>query len=405
VPTAGLTASDHYIVISADSHGGGSMEMYREYLDPEFRDDFDAWRGDYANPFRDLQGGNRTRNWDGERRITEQQGDGVVGEVVYPNTVPPFFPTGALLARPPHGEQEFRQRLAGIRAHNRWLADWCAEAPERRAGVAQVFLNDMDEAVKDVIWAKEHGLRGGILVPGVPDDAKWIEPLYSPTYDKLWAACQDYDVVVNQHSGGGSPDYGDYPAAGLLFLTETVFFSKRGLSHLLLGGVFERFPKLRYVMAEQGCSWVPELMDRLDAYHAQMQAIGRVGELGFPAEDILPLKPSEYIARNCWFAASFPGKAEAASRHKIGVDRVVWASDYPHHEGTYPFTVESLRWAFADVPPAETARILGANAAELYGFDLDALAPYADADGPTVAEVAVPLDGRPEGATSPCFSR
>ena len=163
-PTA---VADRYTIISADTHGGGNMAAYREHLDPDWRDEFDAWRGDYKNPFRDLQGDGRSRNWDSDRRLAEQEADGVVAEVVFPNTVPPFFPTGALVARPPTPE-EFPRRLAGIRAHNRWMAEWCAEQPVRRAGMAQIFLNDLDEAIADVRFAAEHGLRGGVLLPAVP---------------------------------------------------------------------------------------------------------------------------------------------------------------------------------------------------------------------------------------------
>ncbi len=403
--TTAVTDNDRYVVISTDSHAGGSMEQYRDYLDPGFREEFDAWREKYRNPFRDLQDDGRTRNWDDERRISEQRTDGVVAEVTFPNTVPPFFPTGALLTPPPTAEN-YRRRLAGIRAHNRWMVDWVGAAPEQRAGVAQVFLNDLDEAVKDVEFAAENGLRGGILLPAVPDDAKQIEPLYSPVYDKLWAACQANDVIVNQHSGGGSPSYGNYSSATFMFLAETTFYSKRGMTHLVLSGVFERFPALKYVLAEQGCAWVPPVLESWDTFHREMRDTGRVGELGFPAEEVLPLSPSEYVKRNVWFAASFPGKGEvAAAREVLGTDRVMWASDYPHHEGTYPFTREALRWAFEGCPVGETAAMVGGNAADLYGFDLDVLGTYAETWGPTVEEVSVPIAGRPDGATSPAFAR
>ena len=186
--SAAPVTDDRYLIISADCHAGGSMDAYRDYLDPEWRDEFDAWRGKYKNPFRDLQGDGRTRNWDSDRRITELEADGIVGEVVFPNTVPPFFPTGALIARPPNADN-FARRLAGIRAHNRWLAEWCGQAPERRAGVAQIFLNDIDEAVADVRTTKEAGLRGGILLPAVPDDTDLV-PLYAPDYEPLWAVCE-----------------------------------------------------------------------------------------------------------------------------------------------------------------------------------------------------------------------
>lgn len=395
--------ADRYTVISADCHAGGNMEMYREYLDPAYLDEFDRWRGAYKNPFRDLQGGKRARNWDDDQRIDEQEADGVVAEVVFPNTVPPFFPTGALVARPPNPD-EFEHRLAGIRAHNRWLADWCARHPERRAGIAQIFLNDVDEAIADVRWAKEHGLRGGILLPAVPDDAKHIKPLYAPDYDPLWRVCEELDVVVNHHSGGGSPDYGPYPAAGVLWIAETTFFSRRALTHLLVGGVFERFPRLRFVLTEQGASWVKPTLAQLDAFHSQMRT-GRIGELKYGPDEVLPLAPSEYFARNCWIGASFPSPREAESRHDIGVDRFMWGSDYPHHESTHPYTREALRRAFAGTDPGEVRRVLAGNAAAVYDFDLEALAPLAATAGPTVAEVAVPLDEIPADATSPGFYR
>ncbi|HEY5888739.1 MAG TPA: amidohydrolase family protein, partial [Acidimicrobiales bacterium] len=214
-----MAESARYTVISADTHGGGNMAAYREHLDPDWRDEFDAWRGDYQNPFRDLQGDGRSRNWDSERRLAEQEADGVVAEVVFPNTVPPFFPTGALVARPPTPE-ELPRRLAGIRAHNRWMAEWCAEQPVRRAGMAQIFLNDLDEAIADVGFAAEHGLRGGVLLPAVPPDVPHIDPLYAETYDPLWAACDELGVVVNHHSGGGSPDYGRHRATGMVWIAE-----------------------------------------------------------------------------------------------------------------------------------------------------------------------------------------
>ena len=83
----------------------------------------------------------------------------------------------------------------------------------------------------------------------------------------------------------------------------------------------------------------------------------------------------------------------------------MWASDYPHHEGTWPYTRESLRWAFEDCPEEDIAKILGGNAGELFGFDMTALRAEASTWGPTVDEVKVPLAGRPEGATSPAFAR
>ena len=390
-----------YVLISADTHGGGSMDQYTEYLDPEFRDEFEAWRGKYKNPFKDLHGHLRTRNWDNERRFSELEEDGVVGEVIFPNTVPPFFPTGAVVARPPDAE-EFPRRLAGIRAHNRWLADFCSVAPERRAGIGQIFLNDVDEAIKDVHFIKEHGLRGGALLPGVPDDTD-VKPLWDRCYDPLWSACEDLEVPITHHSGQGSPDYGKYSLAWTMWACETQWFSHRPLHHLIMGGVFERHPKLVFCMTEQGCSWIPGVLKMLDGFHKQMSS-GRMGEIKFDADDQLSIKPSEYFARNCYVGVSFPNETESKAMKAVGVDRCMWGSDYPHHESTYPYTTEGLRLAFSDWDEADVRRVVTENAARVYGFDVEALTPVAEKVGPTVDEIKVPLDQIPKDSGSPAFT-
>src|SRR5437667_372827 len=100
------------------------------------------------------------------------------------------------------------------------------------------FLEDFDA------WRSQYknpwkGLRGGVLLPNVAPDVKWVKPLYDPEYDRLWAALQDMDIVVNLHGGTGSPDYGRYPATPLLLITEVSFYGLRPFVHMLLSGVFE----------------------------------------------------------------------------------------------------------------------------------------------------------------------
>jgi predicted TIM-barrel fold metal-dependent hydrolase len=395
--TATMAPDDHYTIISADCHAGGNHEMYRSYLDPAYLEDFDAWRGKYKNPYRDLQDGRRIRNWDNERRISDLEREGIVAEVVFPNTVPPFFPSFVLFARPPKPE-EYEHRLAGIRAHNRWLADWCAEYPERRAGIGQIFLNDVDDAIDDAKWIKEHGLRGGVLIASVPPDVDYIAPLYDPKYDRLWKVCEDLEIPVNAHGGTGSPNYGKYPAAALLFINEVPFYSQRTFVQFVLSGIFERFPKLTFVMTEQGCAWIPPMLRRLDATIEQIRKTGRTGELAYSDEHKLPRLASEYFAQSCYVGVSQPGREDAAARDEIGLDHFLWGSDYPHDEGTAPFTREHLRQLFHATDPVELQQMLGGNTARVYGFDMDALAPLAAKAGPTVAELQTPLDQLPPEA-------
>ena len=391
-----------YTIISSDCHAGGNMKMYEEYLEDSWRDAFKEWRGAYSNPFRDLQDDGRSRNWDDERRINDLHADGVVAEITFPNTVPPFFPTGALITYPPTDRAEYERRLAGIHTHNRWLLDWCNEYPERRCGLPQVFLNDLDDTIADLEWAAENGFRS-FMLPAIPPD-QGIPGLWDPHYDRLWAAVCDLDLTITQHGGSGGPNYGKAPAATLMFLMEVPFFAHRNLGHLIMSGVFERFPELRFVMTEQGVGWVLEELRRMDGYHAQM-ASGRVGELGFAAELVLPMKPSEYFDRNVWIGASFPSPSEADAIKELGVHRVMWGNDYPHNEGTFPNSRESLRRSFCDWDEADLRTIFCDNAVEVYRFDAEVLAPYAAEHGPTVDEVATPLDEIPKGNWSPAFTR
>jgi len=401
--TQANAARDPYVLISADTHAGAPIATYREYLDPGYRDEFDAWRGGYKNPTRKHLGGKKVKNWDNDVRFGDLEKEGVVGEIVFPNTVPPFFKTGVLVSPLPKAH-EYEHRLAGIRAHNRWLADWCAEAPERRAGIGLVYLNDVDDAIADATWCAEHGLRGGILLPNPPPDDKHIEPLYSPTYDRLWAVCEDLGILLNQHGGTGLPDYGPYPAAGAMWIAEVPFFSKRGFTQLILGGVFERFPKLRYILTESGCAWAPGVLQQLDALHLQMKH-GAVGEIAFAEDAVLPEKPSFYARRNCYYGASFPTPRELEGREAVGLENILWGNDYPHYEGTFPYNREHLRLTFAGIDDRERRALLGENAAKLYGFDLEKLRPLAAKCGPTPEEISTPLGPEeiPRDSLSPCF--
>ena len=392
---AANTDDARYTVISADTHGGGSHAMYREFLEKKYLDDFDAWREKYKNPFSDLGDDRRLRNWDDEMRDSQQDADGVVGEVIYPNTVPPFFPGFVLFAGPPKPE-EYELRHAGIRAHNHWMEDFCSRSSERRAGIGQIFLNDIDDAIADVRWIKEHGLRGGVLLPTVAPDVDWVKQLNHPDYDRLWAVCEELEVPVNCHGGTGSPTYERVPSSALVMIAEIPSYSRRPLLFLLLSGVFERFPRLRFVITEQGCGWLPSVVSNMDMILKSVRDKGAIGELRFKPEHVLPKTATEYVQQNVWFGVSFPQTKDiAAALEVLGTDRIMWGSDYPHDEGTYPYTTLALRQVFSDWPEADLRKVLGENAAGVYDFDIAALAAHAAEVGPKVSDVAMPLTELP----------
>lgn len=398
---------ERYTVISADCHAGADLLDYKPYLEARYHDDFDAWAAAYVNPYADLLADTADRNWNSARRLAELAADGIVAEVVFPNTIPPFFPSASLMAPAP-SPQEYEQRWAGLRAHNRWLADFCADAPGRRAGVAQILLNDPAEAVREVRRTKEAGLTGGILLPGTPPGSG-IPELYSQVYDPLWAVCEELDVPVNHHGGSASPPLGDEPAARAVFMVETTWFSHRALWHLIFGGAFRRHPGLKLVLTEQGSGWIPGVVEMLDYYHGRLVAAASrastaESKFGAGLAASMGASPGEVWRDNCFVGASFMRPHEVPLRDRIGLDKIMWGSDYPHDEGTTPYSREGLRIAYAGLPPDEIAAMVGGNAARVYGFDLAALDRIAATAGPTVDEIAEPLKEAPADATSPAFA-
>jgi predicted TIM-barrel fold metal-dependent hydrolase len=399
---AALTPESRYTIVSVDGHAGAAIGDYKPYLASRWHDEFDAWAAAYVNPFADLQAPTAYRNWDSERRLQETESNGVVAEVLFPNTVPPFFAQGNLVALEPTAD-DYERRFAGVQAHNRWLADFCAAAPGRRAGVAQVFLNDLDDALAEIRWAKEHvDVCGGILLPVIAPNTA-LAPLWDPVYEPVWDLCEELDLVLNIHAGSGLPDFGEHEAARAIMLIEIAWFAHRAVWHLIFGGVLERHPKLRVALTEQGTGWIPRGMDTLDWFHRRMVHGGAAEAVFFGAvAKNMSLTPSEYFQRNFWVGASFLRSSESSLRYEVGVDRIMWGADYPHSEGSYPYTTEALRVAFAACPPEETRAMVEETPAAVYGFDLDRLRAIGDRVGPTVADVRVPLDPADYPTDSTC---
>jgi predicted TIM-barrel fold metal-dependent hydrolase len=387
----------HHVIISADCHGGADLAQYRDYLDSAFADDFDRWAADFTIPYEDMKGPGASRNWDSSRRVAELESDGIVAELIYPNTVPPFFSTSSLASS--QGKvadaADLRRRWAGLRAHNRWLAEFCQDVPGRRAGVFQIMLHDIDEAVAEVRWARESGLTGGVLLPGAPPGAG-VPPLYRHSYyDELWSVCEELEVPVNCHGGGAGPRIGDTPVDDMFFLHDLRWWDISRFRHLILGGVLERHPGLKVVFTESGIGWIPQELRKMDQLVDSMRSTADGGGVAYDAKsaiDDLTLRPTEYWHRQCYAGATFVHPTEIAIRDKVGVDKILWGSDYPHLEASYPFSRAAVRTAFQDVSVVDTERMLAGNAATLYGFDLDRLRTVAEQVGPTYEEVSAGID-------------
>jgi predicted TIM-barrel fold metal-dependent hydrolase len=400
----GMASESNYIVVSTDTHAGADLLDYKPYLEKEWHDEFDAWAASFVDPWQKFhmapagEGAARPDehpDWDSDLRLNTLEGEGVAAEVIYPNTIPPFFPLGGLSLPAPRTRLEYEQRWAGLRSHNRWQVDFCSQAPGRRKGLAQVFLNNVDDAVAEARWAKERDF-GGILIPSVAPNDPTVRPIYKDDFEPLWSVCEDLDLAVCQHAGSGSPEIDiDDPADRAIVLYEVYFFSHRSLWHLILGGVLERHPRLRFAFTEEGAYWIPRTLASLDALFSQYRVPGS-GAYGFGGEMAkkLPLSPSEYFKRQC-AVATFLTRHEVEMRNTIGVASLMWATDYPHGESTVPNSRAAMRKAFAGVSEDDTRQMLGLNAVAFFGFDEHLIADIAQRIGPSPSDVNEPLTEPP----------
>jgi predicted TIM-barrel fold metal-dependent hydrolase len=384
--------SDRYVIISSDCHAGLACEDYRPYLEAKHYAAFDEFLAERQASRDEALKMNyeyimnwETHNeeglrgaWDAEQRDKELDADGVAAEVIFADSdaitgkeSPPF---GAGLSA---GEiKDAELAFAGARAHNRFLVELCATSPERRGGVALVpIVHDVARAVEEIEWVASHpGIRG-IMIPTMWRDHP---PYNDRVYDPVWAACAEAGLVVHTHSGEAPrEEYNDHIG---IYLAEVVFWTYRPIAHLLFSGAFERFPDLKFAVTESAAYWVPDLKWKWDQYFGGGHTTAKMAAL---MQGIISKLPSEYFGTNIFIGASTMSKEEIRRRYQIGTDCVMWGTDYPHPEGTWPNTVERLRKDFCDVPVADARDMLGLTAARAYGFDLDALTPIADRIGPT----------------------
>ena len=405
-----IDPDERYLLVSADGHAGPPAALYRSYLEPAYRDRFDAHQAEiealraltnttdagFAARFEAESGdGGLLAAYDSAARVEKLDGEGVAVEVLFPDA--DVLGTGRV-ASSPFGsglssgrDNEPELVLAGARAHNRWLADFCAEEPDRRVGVAVVPITvDVDLAVAEIRAVRELGLRA-VMIP-----TRWFDaPAYhDPVYEPVWATLAELGMVLHTHSGAGPADYDVGPGFIAIYATEAYWWAARPLWVLLWSGVFERHPTLRYSIAENGAWWVPDLIRKMDEkYHGAHNT----KKMGAAFREQLSMPPSAYLDRNISLGVSTPQVEDIDRRHEIGIGNFLWGNDFPHPEGTFPYTRERVRQTFRHVPVDETRRMLGLNAVEVYGLDAHALAPLVERIGPLVSEVHgdVPLQSIP----------
>jgi predicted TIM-barrel fold metal-dependent hydrolase len=299
---------------------------------------------------KEKHGGNHFRagGWDPDERIKDLDEDGVWGEVLYP--------TIALFA---WLTPDVELQAASARAYNDWLAETFAQSSDRFAGAAMIPMGDIDGAVSEVERVATLGLKS-VMLPITPPEG---QPYNLDLYDPLWAAAQAHALPVSFHVGTGSNPVTERGAGGAVInYVEVGLGAPRTLSYFAASGVLERFPELHVVMVECGAGWLAWLMERMDEAYEE-HATWVKPKLAEP--------PSFYILRqgHVTFGNDAAG---VVNREFTGIEPLLWASDYPHPEGTWPHTQETLARIFEGVDESERKPITYDTTAKLYGLSAPA---------------------------------
>jgi predicted TIM-barrel fold metal-dependent hydrolase len=257
---------------------------------------------------------------------------------------------------------------AQCRVWNDWAWETYGPYNDFMSPMAAIMTADIELAIAEIKRVADIGFRG-ITLPCKPiwgaHDAR--HPNYNMTmFDPMWAVIQDCDITITYHiSTGRDPRAARKDGGAIInYAAHALSPTIEPMACMCASGLFERFPKLRFALIECGIGWVPWALEAMD------EAARKHHMWAFPK---LKKLPSDYFREHG--AASFqddPIGIELAVKHNL-VDNFLWANDYPHHEGSWPHSAESIERQMQDLSDAQRANILGLNAAKMFKFDVPKL--------------------------------
>ena len=297
-----------------------------------------------------------TGGYDPQQHVADMRLDGVAGEVLYPSQGLFYFkvPDSALMA-------------AIFRAYNDWLADFCSADPARLKGIAMISLDDVREGTQELERAARRGFAGAMIAEYPLEHRRYDQPEYEP----FWAAAESLEMPLSLHTAtrrqGKIRGAGERTVRDATSRSTKAFYPAISMCDMIFSGVFERHPRLEVAIVEFELAWAPHVLSSMDYTYRE-----RHEEALYRFRD--GMRPSDFFHRNVFL--SFQEDAVGIRlRDVIGVDNLMWGSDYPHSESTFPQSRKFLAEILAGVPEDEQATIVGANTARLYRFDLARLNP------------------------------
>lgn len=371
----------NYTVISSDSHVVEPPDVWTERMDktkfgdriPQLIevDGFDTWYTDnvksgqvgavtqaglrFERPEEIVQEGKfanvRPGGYIPSEHVKDMDIDGIYGGLVYPSVGLALY----------EKVEDSELTHAIFAAYNDWLADFCSAFPRRLKGAAMILLEeDINLGINEMVRCAKMGLNSSMISSYPRAELTYDMPFYEP----FWAAAQENNVTLNLHVTTNRPT-SDPGARGhdtgwTASWVQHDYWVRMSLCHIIFSGVLERYPKLKIANVEHEIAWLPFFIHRIDmAYREKQQSLATKFANG--------AVPSDFMRKNVFH--SFQEDALGIEFRKyIGVENLMWGSDYPHSESTFPKSREILEEILTGVPEGEKALIAGGNATKVYEF-------------------------------------
>lgn len=293
--------------------------------------------------------------YDPAARLKDMAIDGVAAAVL--------FPTWGTLG---FGAEDADLQRVVFAAYNDWIAEFCAYAPDRFAGVAMISMYDPVQGAKELERCRKMGLKAGMVWDAPPEE---LGPYWQSFYSPVWSAAEELGMPICFHKQTGPKNrkaFSPSEEKNWATIYSTMVMGQAALQQTLndivFGGVLERHPALNFVCAEADIAWAPALMARMDKYYASR--VRRKHDFN------LSMTPSEFMLRQVWH--SFLDDALGLKLYPYAglADRVMWATDYPHPACFFPRSMDAAERDFAGVREEDKRKILHDNCAKLFGFKM-----------------------------------
>ena len=369
--TARVDDPDKYLMVSADTHANEPADLWAKRIEPEYRDriphiETDA-KGDMWNVVEGYRptkiriaamvGQDKERNGSGatiEGRQADHKRDGIDAEVIFPNK------GLAMWATP---DPVFA--MAQCRVWNTWAWEFYGPNNDTMSPMAALGTGDIPGTLAEIERVAKFGFRG-LTLPCKPifgshdvDDPNYNLPMYDP----MWSLLEEVNLPITFHVSTGRDPRASKGNGGAVinYVSHSLSPTIEPMANLCGSGVLERFPKIKFALIEAGIGWIPWALEAMDEAYRKHHFWVRPKMQGLP---------SDYFKQHG--AAAFQeDPVGLALVEQFGLtDNMMWANDYPHHEGTWPHSAAAIERTMSGIGEETRAKILGLNANRVFDFGL-----------------------------------